>query len=71
MASTEDYCLKWNDHHSTFFSSAENLCVAQALTDVTLSAGKREFTAHKLVLSVCSGYFSGLFAKGGGYVFLV
>ena len=63
MASTEDYCLKWNDHHTTFFSSAENLCHAQALTDVTLSAGKREFTAHKLVLSVCSGYFSGLFAK--------
>ena len=63
MASTEDYCLKWNDHHTTFFSSAENLCHADALTDITLSAGKREFTAHKLVLSVCSGYFNGLFAK--------
>ena len=34
------------------------LCYAQALTNVTLSAKKREFAAHKLVLSVCSGYTS-------------
>ena len=49
-------------HHSTVFSSpsVEDLCYAQALT---LSAGKREFTAHKLVLSVCPGYFNDLFAK--------
>jgi hypothetical protein len=33
------------------------------LTDVTLSCGPRLFAAHKLVLSVCSGYFSQLFAR--------
>jgi len=58
---SDDFCLKWNDHHRLFFNSAESLCHAQQLTDVTLSCGDREFSAHKLVLSVCSEYFAGLF----------
>ena len=44
----DDFCLK---------------CRTELLTDVTLSCGGREFAAHKLVLSVCSGYFAGLFAR--------
>ena len=58
----EDFRLKWNDHHSVFFSSAEQLCHGDHLTDVTLSCGTKEFSAHKLVLSICSGYFNQLFA---------
>jgi len=58
----EDFRLKWNDHHSVFFSTAESLCHGDHLTDVTLSAGDKEFSAHKLVLSICSNYFSQLFA---------
>lgn len=65
MSSSEDFCLKWNDHHSIFFSSAEDLCQKDNLTDVTLSCGSKLFSAHKLVLSVCSSYFSSLFARGG------
>jgi len=57
----ENFKLKWNDHHSVFFSTAEALCQGDHLTDVTLSCGKREFSAHKLVLSVCSTYFNELF----------
>ena len=59
----EDFRLKWNDHHSVFFSTAESLCHGDHLTDVTLSCGNREFSAHKLVLSICSSYFSQLFAS--------
>ncbi len=59
----ENFCLKWNDHHSSFFASAEQLCRGDFLTDVTLSCGSRQFSAHKLVLSVCSGYFAHLFAR--------
>ena len=33
------------------------------LLDVTLSCGPVNFSAHKLVLSVCSGYFAGLFSR--------
>jgi len=57
----ENFKLRWNDHHSIFFSTAEALCQGDHLTDVTLSCGKREFSAHKLVLSVCSTYFNELF----------
>ena len=60
----DDFCLKWNDHHSVFFNSVEQLCRGEILTDVTLSCGNGvDFYAHKLVLSVCSGYFSGLFSR--------
>lgn len=65
MGSSDDFCLKWNDHHDIFFRSAERLCETDLLTDVTLSCGQREFAAHKLVLSVCSQYFAQLFAKAG------
>lgn len=58
----DDFCLKWNDHHSIFFASVERLCQLDTLTDVTLSCGAQDFTAHKLVLSVCSGYFARLFS---------
>jgi len=57
----ENFKLRWNDHHSIFFSTAEALCQGDHLTDVTLSCGKREFSAHKLVLSICSTYFNELF----------
>merc|ERR1712018_724982 len=57
----ENFKLRWNDHHSIFFRTAESLCRDDHLTDITLSCGKKEFSAHKLVLSVCSSYFKDLF----------
>ncbi len=60
---SDDFHLKWHDHHDLFFSAAEHLCRGDFLTDVTLSCGGRYFSAHKLVLSVCSGYFAELFAS--------
>jgi len=62
MAS-EDFCLKWNDHHSVFFSVAEELLQQGTLADVTLATGKSSFPAHRLVLSVCSSFFRNLFSK--------
>ncbi len=60
---SEELFLRWDDHHSLFFNAAEQLCQGDFLTDVTLSCGNRHFSAHKLVLSVCSGYFAKLFAS--------
>jgi len=62
MASS-DFCLKWNDHHNVFFSSAEQLCGSNLLCDVTLSAGGTFFQAHKLVLCICSEYFQKVFSQ--------
>jgi len=59
----EDFCLKWNDHHSVFFSVAQELLQQGTLADVTLATGKSSFPAHRLVLSVCSSFFRSLFSK--------
>eukprot|EP00091_Calanus_sinicus_P005550 TRINITY_DN15992_c0_g1_i1.p1 TRINITY_DN15992_c0_g1~~TRINITY_DN15992_c0_g1_i1.p1 ORF type:complete len:139 (-),score=31.40 TRINITY_DN15992_c0_g1_i1:62-478(-) len=61
--SSENFCLKWNDHHSVFFSNAEKLCHGSLLTDVVISAGGTLFQAHKLVLSVCSKFFQDVFSQ--------
>ena len=61
----EDFLLKWNDHHTLFFAGAEELCREEEYTDVTLSAGSKFFSAHKLVLSICSPYFRQLFKRLG------
>ena len=62
---TEDFMLKWNDHHTLFFVGAEELCESEEYTDVTLAAGSKFFPAHKLVLSICSPYFRQLFKRLG------
>jgi len=61
----EEFCLKWNDHHSAFFSVAEELLEQEILADVTLATGKSSFPAHRLVLSICSTFFRRLFSKEG------
>ena len=63
--STDDFLLKWNDHHKLFFAGADEILTNQEFTDVTLSAGDKIFKAHKFVLSICSPYFQGLFRKLG------
>jgi len=62
---SEDFMLKWNDHHSLFFVGAEELCESEEYTDVTLAAGTKLFPAHKLILSICSPYFRQLFKTMG------
>jgi len=68
MGASEDFLLKWNDHHSLFFAGAEELCESEEYTDVTLAAGQKFFSAHKLVLSICSPYFRSLFKRLGSNV---
>jgi len=61
----DEFLLKWNDHHNLFFVGAEELCENEEYTDVTLAAGTKFFSAHKLVLSICSPYFRQLFKHLG------
>ena len=53
----EEFLLKWNDHHASFFTIVEDLCRTEQLCDVTLACGGQVFETHKLILSVCSPYF--------------
>ena len=54
ISNVENLLLNWVDHHKTFFEAAIDL---KQPVDVTLSCGEYTFSAHKLVLSVCSSYF--------------
>jgi len=62
----EEFLLKWNDHHNSFFSIVQDLCASELLTDVTLACGSGEpiiFEAHKLMLSVCSTFFRNILTR--------
>jgi len=62
----EEFLLKWNDHHNSFFSIVQDLCASELLTDVTLACGAGEpiiFEAHKLMLSVCSTFFRNILTR--------
>ena len=61
----EEFSLKWNDHSKVFFAGAEDLAEKQEFTDVTLAAGGKLITAHKMVLSICSPFFQRLFKQLG------
>ena len=61
----EEFSLKWNDHSKVFFAGAEDLAEKQEFTDVTLAAGGKMITAHKMVLSICSPFFQRLFKQLG------
>ena len=40
--SQEEFLLKWNDHHNSFFSIMKELSESEVLTDVTLACGGRK-----------------------------
>ena len=58
----EKFCLKWNDFSSNVSKSFGLFRTADYLHDVTLvSDDHKQVSAHKLVLSACSEYFSNIF----------
>ena len=57
MDNDDEFCLKWNNHHSTFITVLHSLLQKEILVDVTLAAEGQFIEAHKLVLSTCSQYF--------------
>jgi len=56
----ETYCVQWNNHHSTVFSSMNALLEKNMLLDVTLAAQGQCIDIHRLVLCACSQYFEDL-----------
>ena len=55
--------LRWDNHNSTFFEVLSKIRQKELYTDVTLAAGGKYFSAHKLVLSTCSDFFEEIFEK--------
>ncbi|XP_067145377.1 protein tramtrack, beta isoform-like [Centruroides vittatus] len=60
---SQQFCLKWNNHHSNIFSVFEQLLSNEELVDVTLACEGLSLKAHKMVLSACSPFFQSLFLE--------
>ncbi|XP_071636903.1 uncharacterized protein [Temnothorax longispinosus] len=62
MTTSQQYCLRWNNHRSNLLSVFEQLLHNEAFTDVTIAAESgRTVKCHKIVLAACSTYFQNLF----------
>ncbi|XP_020279642.1 protein tramtrack, beta isoform-like isoform X3 [Pseudomyrmex gracilis] len=62
MASSQRFCLRWNNHQSNLLSVFDQLLHDECFVDVTLAVEGQLLRAHKMVLSACSPYFQALFA---------
>ncbi len=62
-ASTEQYCLRWNDFQSNIAGAFSDLRDEEDFLDVTLVSDGRSLKAHKLVLSACSPLFRAMLRK--------
>jgi len=60
---TEDFCLRWNNHHTTFISVMNSLLQKELLVDVTLAAEGQFIEVHRLVLCACSQYFEDMLSQ--------
>ncbi|XP_022652757.1 protein tramtrack, beta isoform-like [Varroa jacobsoni] len=63
MGSTQQFCLKWNNHQSNMLSIFDQLLSSEHFVDVTLACDGLSVRAHKMVLSACSPFFQSLFIQ--------
>ena len=82
MASSEKFCLRWNDFESNISSAFSELREDKDFFDVTLVCDEDQIQAHKVILSACSPFFRSvlkrnrhehplLYMKGTKYVDIV
>nr|CAD7401818.1 unnamed protein product [Timema cristinae] len=61
---SQQYCLRWNNHRSNLLTVFDELLRNEAFTDVTLACeGSVSVKCHKMVLAACSSYFQALFTE--------
>ena len=64
MASTEKFCLKWNDFHDNIATTYTDIRKTGDFTDVTLACeDDQQVEAHRVILSACSPYFMKVLRK--------
>ena len=57
MASTEKFCLRWNDFESNISSAFRDLKEDKDFSDVTLACSDQQVEAHKVILAASSNFF--------------
>ena len=60
---TDQLCLKWNNHLSTFNRVLKKIHLEPNYSDCTILCQGNFYPAHQLVLSTCSEYFEQIFTQ--------
>ena len=63
MASSEKFCLKWNDFENNVSVAFRELRDDRDFFDVTLACEDDQIQAHKVILSACSPFFKNLLRR--------
>jgi len=57
MASSEKFCLRWNDFETNISKAFKDIREEKDFFDVTLACDDDQISAHKVILSACSPFF--------------
>ena len=63
MATTEKFCLKWNDFEANIGVAFRELREDKDFFDVTLACEDDQIEAHKMILASCSPFFRNILRK--------
>lgn len=63
MATSEKFCLRWNDFESNISVAFQELREDKDFFDVTLACDENQIQAHKVILSACSPFFRTVLKK--------
>jgi len=63
MASSEKFCLRWNDFESNISVAFRELREDKDFFDVTLACEDNQLSAHKVILSACSPFFRNILRR--------
>ena len=57
MASSEKFCLRWNDFETNISSAFQEIREEKEFFDVTIVTEDHQVEAHRVILSACSPFF--------------
>ena len=57
VSEVQEFCLRWNNHHSTLVTVLDKLLERETFVDVILAAEGQFIKVHRVVLCACSQYF--------------
>ena len=64
MASSEKFCLRWNDFESNVSSAFRDIREEKDFFDVTLACDDdSQIQAHKVIIAACSPFFRNILRK--------
>ena len=63
MASSEKFCLKWNDFESNISNAFRDIRKERDFFDLTLACDDDQLEAHKVIVSACSPLFRNILKR--------